>query len=58
MGSWGGMKKQDAIVFNADVFEELKTLVWQGEGQHLEFKRKASTGEKIMSRAKPCCGMW
>ena len=48
MGSWGGMKKQDAIVFNADVFEELKTLVFQGEGQHLEFKRKASTGDKII----------
>ena len=47
MGSWGGIKKQDAVIFNADVLEDLKSLVFQGEGQHLEFKRKASSGEKI-----------
>src|SRR5918993_452013 len=48
MGSWEGTKKQDAVVYNADVFEELQILVAKGEGQHLEFKRKASSGEKII----------
>lgn len=48
MGPWGEIKKQDAIVFNADILNELKTLVLQGESQHLEFKRKASSGEKIV----------
>lgn len=41
-------KKQDNVTFNADVLNELKILVAQGEGQHLEFKRKASAGEKIV----------
>lgn len=48
MGTWGGIKKQDAIIFNADVLNDLKALVSQGEGQHLEFKRRASSGEKIV----------
>ena len=48
MGTWGGIKKQDAIVFDADVLNDLKQLVSQGEGQQLEFKRKASSGEKIV----------
>jgi predicted HTH transcriptional regulator len=48
MGTWGGMKKHDAIPFNADVLNELKLLVSRGEGQQLEFKRKASSGEKII----------
>ena len=48
MGTWGGMKKHDAIAFNADVLNELKLLVSRGEGQQLEFKRKASSGEKII----------
>jgi len=42
------LKKQDAIIFNADVLNDLKVLVSHGEGQHLEFKRKASSGEKIV----------
>ena len=48
MGTWGGVKKQDAVVFDADVLNDLKILVSQGEGQQLEFKRKASSGEKIV----------
>jgi len=48
MVSWGGNKKQDVLEFNADVLNELKILVSRGEGQQLEFKRKASSGEKII----------
>lgn len=48
MGSWGGTKKHDAVSFNADVLNDLKILVARGEGQELEFKRKASSGERIV----------
>lgn len=41
-------KKQDTLLFNPDVLNDLKMLVAKGEGQHLEFKRKASSGEKII----------
>lgn len=43
-----GFKRQDSLVFNADTLNDLKTLVAQGEGLRLEFKRKASSGEKIV----------
>lgn len=49
MTSWAGLKKQDAIIFDADALNDLKILVSQGEGQQLEFKRKASSsGNKIV----------
>jgi hypothetical protein len=48
MGTWGGMRKHDAIAFDADILNDLKLLVSRGEGQQLEFKRKASSGEKII----------
>ncbi|MGC3946032.1 MAG: ATP-binding protein [Chryseolinea sp.] len=49
MRSWSGIKKQDALVFDADLFEELQILVAQGESQYLEFKRKVSeNGDKIV----------
>lgn len=43
-----GFKRQDSLVFNADTLNDLKTLVARGEGLRLEFKRKASSGEKIV----------
>ncbi|MEJ1238989.1 ATP-binding protein [Chryseolinea sp. T2] len=49
MRSWSGIKKQDALVFDAELFEQLQILVAQGESQYLEFKRKVSEGgEKIV----------
>lgn len=41
-------KKQDSASFNIHEFRRLKKLVSQGEGQNLEFKRKASFPEKII----------
>lgn len=34
-------------MFDADALNALRTIVAQGEGQQLEFKRKASSGDKI-----------
>ena len=49
MRSWSGIKKQDALVFDADLYEDLQILVAQGENQYLEFKRKVSeNGDKIV----------
>lgn len=49
MRSWSGIKKQDALVFDAELYEELQKLVAQGESQYLEFKRKVSEGgDKIV----------
>ncbi len=45
---WGGIRKQDVAVFSAEAVNELRVLVWRGEGQHLEFKRKASSGDRIV----------
>jgi len=38
----------ESIPFSADRYNELKRLVAQGEGLHLEFKRKATYPEKIV----------
>ncbi len=45
---WGGIRKQDAAVFSADAVNDLRMLVSRGEGQHLEFKRKASSGDRMV----------
>ncbi len=43
------MKKlQESVSFDIQEFRRLKKLVSQGEGQNLEFKRKASFPDKIM----------
>ena len=42
------MKPQESTTFDRDEFRKLKRLVAEGEGQNLEFKRKASFPEKIV----------
>lgn len=39
---------QESVVYNPDQVEDLRKLVARGEGQTLEFKRKASHPEKIV----------
>jgi predicted HTH transcriptional regulator len=41
-------KEQERVSFNLQELRDLKKLVVQGEGQKLEFKRKASFPEKIV----------
>jgi predicted HTH transcriptional regulator len=42
------MNPSEAITINGQQLSELRKLVHQGEGPHLEFKRKASHPEKII----------
>lgn len=42
------MKPSEAVKHNAQEVADLKKLVAHGEGQHLEFKRKAAHPEKIV----------
>jgi predicted HTH transcriptional regulator len=41
-------RPQESTTFDPDEFRKLKRLVAEGEGQNLEFKRKASFPEKIV----------
>lgn len=41
------MRRPESISFDADKLKRLQKLVSGGEGQHLEFKRKASFPDKI-----------
>jgi predicted HTH transcriptional regulator len=41
-------RPQESVSYNADRVDDLKKLVSRGEGQTLEFKRKASHPEKIV----------
>ncbi len=45
---WSGVKIQEAASYNPQTVQQLKQLVSQGEGPKLEFKRKASSPEKII----------
>jgi len=42
------MTRSESIAFDAEKVVELRRLVSKGEGQHLEFKRKASFPDKIV----------
>jgi predicted HTH transcriptional regulator len=42
------MNPSEAVIINGQQLSELRKLVNQGEGPHLEFKRKASHPEKII----------
>lgn len=42
------MNPSEAVIINGQQLSELRKLVKQGEGPHLEFKRKASHPEKII----------
>jgi predicted HTH transcriptional regulator len=42
------MNPSEAVIINGHQLSELRKLVSQGEGPHLEFKRKASHPEKII----------
>ena len=42
------MNFSETVDFNRRVFNDLRKLVRQGEGHHLEFKRKATNPEKVI----------
>lgn len=42
------MTRSESIAYDAEKVVELRRLVTQGEGQHLEFKRKATYPDKIV----------